>query len=251
MLSHRTRRFRSSWARPAWSRVTLLVLLALVLGTYVSERARMENVIRMMSGWTIILDPGHGGIDPGAIGRTGVEEEDIVLAIAFKLKRILESDGVRVVLTRETDTDLSSSGGGAWVRQDMRRRVEIANENIADVVLSIHCNAMPSPQWHGAQVFYDSGKNPLNRGLAECIQGEITRLVGGTDRLASFKINHYILKNVDVPSATVEVGFLSNPREEALLARDEYQQSLAWGIFAGVLKFAAMTRNVSSPGTLR
>lgn len=75
--------------------------------------------------------------------------------------------------------------------------------------------------------------------LAEMIQAEITRLVGGTQRKASSRIDHYILKNVDVPAVTVEVGFLSNPREEKLLATDEYQQSLAWAIFTGINRFVA------------
>jgi N-acetylmuramoyl-L-alanine amidase len=221
--------------------LTLVLLASLVFYVHGLEQRRAITTARLMSGWTVVVDPGHGGIDTGARGRSGVMEDDVVLQIAEKLKALLESEGVQVVMTRASDVDLAEPRTGHRQRDSLEKRVAIIRDGKADIAVSIHCNAVPSPQWSGAQVFYDGSRDDGSKLLAECTQAEITRLVGGTSRQASQKIDHFVLKNSNVPSITVEAGFLSNPREERLLAQQDYQRSFAWGIFSGLMKYALET----------
>jgi len=106
-----------------------------------------------------------------------------------------------------------------------------------DVFLSIHCNAFPSSQWRGSQVFYLPSSGAPSRRLAEIIQGELTRVTGETDRLANSRADIFILKKVSVPAVTVELGFLSNPRDLQLLKNRDYQHLLAMAIFFGLCRF--------------
>jgi len=227
--------------KPAGYYVTLLLLASLVLYVHAQEQKRAITTARLMSGWTVVIDPGHGGVDTGARGRSGAMEDDIVLEIGLKLRALLQSEGVQVVMTREADIDLATPGSGRRQRESLEKRVATIKDGKADITVSIHCNAVPSPQWYGAQVFYDGSRDDGSILLAQCIQSEIARLVGGTSRQASQKIDHFVLKNSNVPSVTVEAGFLSNPREEGLLMQGDYQRSLAWGIFSGLMKFALET----------
>jgi N-acetylmuramoyl-L-alanine amidase len=227
--------------RPKGYYLTLVLLASLVFYVHALEQRRTVTTARLMSGWTVVIDPGHGGVDTGARGRSGVMEDDVVLRIALELKALLQAEGVQVVMTRDADIDLAQPGTGHRQRESLEKRVAIIKDGKADLAVSVHCNAVPSSQWYGAQVFYDGSRNDGSKLLAECIQAEIARLVGGTSRQASQKIDHFILKNSNVPSITVEAGFLSNPREERLLSQRDYQRSIAWGIFSGLMKYALTT----------
>ena len=126
-----------------------------------------------------------------------------------------------------------------------RRRVEIAQEHNAEIVVSIHANAVSSPRWYGGQVFHRPGADELTRTLARHIQRELRHITAGTDREVSDHVDHYLLNNVTAPAVTVEVGFLSNPREAQLLAREDYRRKLAWAIFLGIAHYFA---EYDSPG---
>ncbi len=215
----------------------LALFIAVAVAVSYVHLGRARETARIISGLTVVIDPGHGGKDMGATGPGGTEEKHVVLAVSLRIREMLESEGVNVFMTRETDTDLAGMGDGPRKPRDLARRVEIATEQSADLFLSIHANAVPSPVWSGAQVFYDAEKNQLNRLLAESIQHEFKRLVGGTRREASSRIDNYILRNLDIPAVTIEIGFLSNPREETLLAQREHQDKIAWAICAGVMRF--------------
>src|SRR5690606_36883103 len=108
----------------------------------------------------VVIDPGHGGVDPGAVGKSGVLEKDVVLDVALKLAHHFERFAIDVILVRDKDIDL---GGGAGTlrdqkRADLSRRVELANQAGADIYLSLHANSFPSARWSGAQTFYYPGK---------------------------------------------------------------------------------------------
>lgn len=223
--------------RVRWGKCSLLAALGLMVVLGLAGLPPAKPATRLASGVTVLIDPGHGGRDQGACGPTGIQEEPVVLAIANNLRELLEQEGVAVFMTRETDTDLAGPGEGPRKPRDMRQRVALAEEHHADVVVSLHANAVPNPRWSGAQVFYNSDKFTSSRFLAETIQAELARLVGGTNRQASDLLDHYILKESPVPAVTVEVGFLSNPREEKLLASSAHQRSLAWAIFVGLMRF--------------
>lgn len=192
---------------------------------------------RSFPGLVVAIDPGHGGIDPGAVSRDGLLEKDVVLAVALYLRHLLESAGADVVMTRETDEDLSLSDDvslAAQKRSDMRRRANLVNLSRPDIFVSIHANHYPSSRWYGAQTFYHPRGRKGSRELAECIQEALVKVTKRTWRDASDVIQHYLLTAVEAPACTVEIGFMSNPEEAALLGNPEYQKLLAWSIFTGI-----------------
>lgn len=191
-----------------------------------------------LAGRTIVVDPGHGGPDGGAF-RSGLYEKDVTLKISLYLRDFLQEAGALVVMTREKDEDLALPNVKKLAlrkAQDLFRRVQIAQEKHADVFLSIHLNAIPSEKWYGAQTFF----NPIyekNKRLASFIQAGFIRYLENTTRFPKQKGDTYILRTSRVPTALLEVGFLSNPIERNLLADTNYQKKVAAAIYYGVLSY--------------
>jgi len=197
----------------------------------------------------VVVDPGHGGPDPGVV-RDGVKEKEITLRVALRLATFLEQAGSRVILTRKEDRDLAESPfGGSRKRQDLKKRAAIANENDADVLVSIHVNSFPSSRESGAQTFYHPG-SPGGRELAVAIQNECKALLANTRRVP--KAQDYFMGRVaKMPSVVVEIGFLTNPREFRLLQEPDYQSRVAFAIYAGLVRyFAAQSGAAPSPGAV-
>lgn len=190
-----------------------------------------------LSGSVIAIDPGHGGFDGGAMSQSGIVEKDIALNISLYLRDFLQEAGALVIMTREVDEDLvQNRKKGQMKREDIHRRVKIMNESNADLAISLHLNAIPSPRWYGAQTFYFPAKKE-NQTLAFLIQDEIKKKLENTDRFAKKKGDMYLLKNIKMTAALVEVGFLSNPGEAVKLADKEYQKSMANAVYQGILRF--------------
>ncbi len=205
--------------------------------TYVGTHA---NWNLPLTGKVIVIDPGHGGVDGGAIGRGGeAVEKEIALEISLKLRDYLQQAGAYVVMTRETDRDLAPEDLKGYSRrktQDLYKRLEIINAPNRDLFVSIHLNAIPSPRWRGAQTFY----NPTNedsRALSRFIQDEFQKNLENTNRLAKKLSSVFLLKEAKIPGAIVEVGFLSNPTEAELLSESEYQNRVAASIYQGILRY--------------
>jgi N-acetylmuramoyl-L-alanine amidase len=216
------------------------VVLALI---FLFTRSPAENVAWTipLTGKVIVVDPGHGGPDGGAVSRDGLVEKEIALRIALYLRDYLQEAGALVIMTREDDTDLASPDTSRLRRrktEDLMRRVELVKEKNADVLISIHLNSIPTPRWSGAQTFYNPVREE-NRRLAVLIQSELKRQLGNTDRLAKQKGDVYILKESPVPTALVEVGFLSHPGEAAMLATESYQKKVAAAIYSGMIRYSA------------
>jgi len=191
-----------------------------------------------LSGKIIYLDPGHGGPDGGA-GDKEAMEKDIALNVSHKLRDYLQEQGALVMMTREDDTDLAESGTKGLSRrktEDLKKRLKIINESEADLFLTIHLNAIPSPRWRGAQTFYAPHLTE-NKRAAKFIQDELVVSLENTDREAKIIQNIYLLKHAKKPGALVEIGFLSNPEERRNLQKDEYQTMVAEAIYRGVLRF--------------
>lgn len=196
-----------------------------------------------LSGKTIVLDPGHGGPDGGAVGSDNTVEKDIALQVAKQLQRYLQQAGALVYLTREKDEDLAAEETKGLARrksEDIRERLIYIEKKNADFFLTIHLNALPSDRWRGAQTFYYP-KFDENRHLAEMVQAEIRRNMENTNREALEINGIYLLKHAETPGALVEIGFLSNVEERELLKREEYQEGMAASIYQGVLRY--MTEN--------
>ncbi len=205
---------------------------------------------------TILIDPGHGGKDPGAIGVRGTYEKDIVLSIAKHLKRNLEQRGFKVIMTRERDEFIS-----------LEKRTELASRERVDLFISIHANASQTSRASGIEVFslrdlsaYEANNDQrkrnqylLFRNFSMEPNDNIKSIVSDMlydhkcnqdDLLASYtaqklskyararnrgykKSGFFVLKNTIVPAILVEVGFISNPREERLLRTKSYRDNIA------------------------
>ena len=222
------------------------MVLALALGIVKSYSVYAENKHIAALSWTvagkvIVIDPGHGGIDPGAKGKNGGGEKDITLEVSKRLADLFMQAGAKVVLTRENDMDLSDPGAGSLLakkRQDLSRRVAMANERNADLLLSIHVNSFVSdPGQRGAQTFSQPG-SAESKAISEAIQAEITDNLQNTKRKAK-EVDYFATRIAKVPAVIVEIGFVTNPYEEAAMLDPEYQGKMAWTIYSGVVKYYA------------
>lgn len=190
-----------------------------------------------LQGKTVVIDPGHGGSDPGKVGVSGKLEKDLNLQIAFQLRDTLSAQGCEVILTREEDRHL---GEGEKFRKtaDLNARcsviTEAAEKNPDAVMISIHQNSFESPKVKGAQCFYYHNSEK-GRALAEAVQQQLNAKIN-VERAKKTKSNqnYYMLINSDCPGIIIECGFLSNPKEEADLSDETYQKRMAETIAEGI-----------------
>ncbi|MFA5362401.1 MAG: N-acetylmuramoyl-L-alanine amidase [Candidatus Omnitrophota bacterium] len=216
----------------------------------------------------IIIDPGHGGKDPGAIGRTGLREKDVVLDISKRLAVLFRNEGIDVTLTRSTDTFIS-----------LAQRVDKTNASHADLFLCVHANANRNRNVHGFEVYYVSPSvNDSDRavssartdapnlgelsvsGISQNLKATLWDMIYGYSRAESMELGrsicrfvqcevnnrnsgiksarYYVLKGARMPAVLIEVGYLSNTDEERCLKNSFYRQQIAEGIKAGLLDYA-------------
>lgn len=185
-------------------------------------------------GKVIYVDPGHGGLDPGAVYKD-IYESDINLQISEVLSTTLGEMGAIVYMTRYGDYDLGVINALNRKRSDLSRRGNIINRSNCDLYISIHLNAVSSPVWYGAQVFYDD-VHEENERLAKIMQEELARYLK-TKRKYKKTNDMYLHKRIQHPGILIEVGFLSNPNERYLLRQKYYQQKVSRAIASGVVKF--------------
>jgi N-acetylmuramoyl-L-alanine amidase CwlD len=173
---------------------------------------------------TIVLDAGHGGTDPGA-QRGEIQEKEITLAITQKLRTLLEKQGVEIIMTRSDDTFVS-----------LEDRVKVTNQNIPDLFLSVHINALESTSdIHGIETYYQTDQS---KPLADMIHQTLVTDLAAPDRGVR-KARFYVINHTTVPAILAEVGFISNKDERQKLATSEYQQQIADALARGVGVFVA------------
>ena len=233
------------------------------------------------AGFSVVIDPGHGGVDPGANGI--VVEEEVVLDVSLRLKDLLERYGIEVIMTREDDSSLKSSK-----RADLAARAAQATVE-RNLFVSIHANAAKNQDAHGVETWV-FGKplndtllqNAINENgggkvgveltqemqasfsaalldivseeqlrfskiLAESIQSQMVAKTGARDR--GIKENYfYVIRNAQSPAVLVEIGFVNHPEEGELLATDEYRDKLAEGLFDGIMGFFSVGEASTSDG---
>ena len=187
-----------------------------------------------LQGKKIAIDPGHGGNDAGAIGPSGVMEKSVTLKVALELRRLLEAEGAEVIMTRETDTTVSSKGAKASDIEELGARCDVANRAGAEIFISIHADSFTRPEARGTTGYYYS-KSSTGRGqkLADCIRRNLVEQLGTPSR-GTQPCNFYVVKNTDMPATLIELGFISNKEEEKLLDSKEGVQKAAQGIFDGI-----------------
>lgn len=204
-----------------------LVAISRNLGEYVSS-GKVK-----LSKKTVVIDPGHGGADPGKIGVNDAKEKEINLEIAKKVKKMLEDKGVKVIMTREEDQMLSIDGEGSHKVQDMKERVRMINEAMPDMAVSIHQNSYSAGEVRGAQVFYYTHSTDGEK-MAEIMQKALLSLDKDNRRQAKADSTYYLLRRTEVPTIIVECGFLSNYEEAEKLVTRKYQKEVAEAIVKGI-----------------
>lgn len=173
----------------------------------------------------IVIDPGHGGTDPGAIGSTGLQEKAVVLDISKRVATQLQAMGAEVILTRSDDTSVS-----------LPERVRAASNARADAFISIHANASRSGGPTGTETLY-ANTAPMSKVLAEHVQGALVSRIGQFDRGARERNDLMVIREVKCPACLVEVVFMSNLQEEMLLLDPAFRQKAAQGITAGIASY--------------
>lgn len=199
----------------------------------------------------ILLDPGHGGVDGGAVGPDGICEKDINLSICQRIRRQLEPYEIRVEMTRETDCGLYGEEKRS-IRQkkaeDLRARLALAEKLQPAAMVSIHLNSYRQDRTvSGAQTFYTTScekpEAERSRILAEKIQSLLIGYIdNGNNRAAMEKNDVLIMKSAKVPTVIVECGFLSNYDEASRLQEEGYQELLAQAVAHGILDFLGIEK---------
>lgn len=213
--------------------LTAVFLISREAGLMVSGQA----VEAKMHSPVVVIDSGHGGMDPGKIGVDGSQEKEINLQIAKRLKRYLESSGVEVVMTREDDRGLYEEKDSHKKMADMKNRCAKIAQVDPELIISIHQNSYHEEAVSGGQVFYYQTSERGKR-LAEILQRRFDYVLGEKNRRkAKPNGTYYLLLHVKQPIVIVECGFLSNREEAAKLNLEEYQDRLAWTIHMGVMEF--------------
>lgn len=224
--------------------IALTTVLAILLAIFPYNAIRLaisQSNDYTFESKTIVIDAGHGGIDPGALGINGSKEKDINLEIAVALKDILTVNGYKVVMTRESDISLHDENAKSIHQikaSDLKKRLKIIEENSGAIVVMIHQNHFPEEKYYGAQMFYgrlNEKSEVLAKSVMESFQENIQP--NNTRSIKRSTKSVYVLHNAKSPTVMVECGFISNYKEAALLSDSEYQKKLAFTIFCGIEKY--------------
>ncbi len=219
---------------------TMTILLILSLLVVAKESSNIVSVFHLLDASTqkcVVIDAGHGGIDPGKIGINGALEKDINLSIALKVKKYLEQQDITVILTRKDDAGLYQESASNKKMEDLNNRIHIIDSSNARLAVSIHQNSYTSESVEGIQVFYYEGSTN-GKYVAQLMQEQlILGMKPNKERSAKADSSYYLLKQSSIPMIIVECGFLSNPTEANLLLSETYQEKMAWNISLGILRY--------------
>lgn len=223
-----------------YSSIFLLTLLAARWGsravTVLVETAPVEREA------IIVIDPGHGGVDGGAISCTGIAESHINLQIGLTLREVFHFLGYSTKMIRTEDISVYREGDTIARKKmsDLKERVKMVEQTEKPVLLSIHQNQFSDRRYSGAQVFYADTQG--SQVLAKALQRSfVTQLNPGSRRQEKKCSGIYLMEHISCPGVLIECGFLSNPEEEAKLRSKEYQQKLSCVIGATVAEYLSNT----------
>jgi N-acetylmuramoyl-L-alanine amidase len=175
-----------------------------------------------LRGYTIMIDPGHGGRDPGYIGKSGILEKNLTYRIALRLYKQLNNAGARVVMTRNGDIEIKNRG-----------IVELANSRGTDLFVAIHLNSFTSPKIRGCETFYYTQQS--NR-FAKVVQKYLSRTTKMKDR-GTHRVTYYVVHHTIMPAILIEAGYLTNPRDEKLILDPDFREVIAIGICKGIKEY--------------
>ena len=224
------------------STAIIIAVCLLSLCTFkVSNQAALSSAKLKYSLQDIIIDPGHGGFDGGAIASDGTVEKNINLNISLMLKNLLQTQGFNVIMTRTSDSATDDTEYPTIRKRkinDLQNRLELMNSMTDAVYISVHLNKFTASSASGMQVFY-SPNTEASKQLAEGIQSYTkVKLQPANNRVIKKGTKDtYLLYYAEIPAVIVECGFISNPSDLSLLKTEEYQSKLAFCIFAGILEY--------------
>lgn len=213
----------------------MLVVVSFMAGNTEAISTKINAVNEERGNFVVVVDAGHGGQDPGKVGVNDCLEKDVNLAIAFKVKELLEKNNVTVHMTRESDEGLYSENDTNKKVSDLNKRCNLIEEWGADIAVSIHQNSYSDGSVKGGQVFYYTSSEE-GLALAQNIQLELAAVCGKTRQVKANK-DYYMLLNVKCPIVIVECGFLSNWEEAEALVTEDYQQRIAEAVANGVMEY--------------
>ena len=205
---------------------------ALSAGEASAVAAEISDIQNENQKITVVIDPGHGGVDPGKVGCRDIYEKDLNLKISYTLKGIFESEGYNVLMTRTEDGGLYEESAANKKMSDMKERCNIIKEASADYVISIHMNSFSDSRVRGPQVFYYKHSSK-GKELAEAISENLKEMSPEYARKCKSDSSYYMLLHTPCPTVIVECGFISNPEETLLLQEEEYQAMLCNAIYEG------------------
>jgi N-acetylmuramoyl-L-alanine amidase len=173
----------------------------------------------------IVVDPGHGGKNPGAVGLTGVWESEVNYDIAIRLNELLLEAGAFTIMTRKGEQD-----------PNLYERAKMANESRADIFVSIHSDAHPKPETRGTTVYAHPNANQTTWALGWYVHNEIVQATG-LKSMGLRSANFVVVREPKMPSILVETAYVTNREDEALLKDPEFRQKIAQAIFNGILLY--------------
>lgn len=226
-------------------------ILSIILGTLlvtsgIKNVIINQNTVETISTlsnpkYLIVVDAGHGAPDGGAVSESGIEEANINLDVALKLRDSLEAMGYDVIMTRESEENIADVDKQGTIREmkvsDINNRIKIVNNSEADMLISIHMNKFTSEKYYGWQTFYKQNSED-SKMLAEKIQLGISNNIDRENTRTALSIKDVkLIEKSQIPSVIVECGFLSNYEDLRLLQTDEYKEQIVSGIIEGVEEF--------------
>ena len=185
-----------------------------------------------LQGRVIVIDAGHGGVDPGTTYKD-IYEKNINLSITKYLEIELNKMGATVILTRDSDNDLSNGVKNHRKKTDFDNRINIINQDIVDMYISIHLNYLNNSKYYGPQVFFNND----NELLASIVQESLNKELGSNRGIKKIPGDTYMYKRLKKDGLLIECGFLSNTLEREKLLDDEYQIRVAKAITLGIVKY--------------
>lgn len=225
----------------------LLLLAAVSMCIFVLPSSRFAAIYygHPLQGVAVVIDPGHGGIDPGVHHNDTFTEKEVVLSVGLALQRLLEQAGAHVVMTRDTEGDVSHhlpDSAGSRYQRDVNSRIKIINESGADLFVSLHLDSIYDPDVRGAIVYY-CGSRPGNKMLAEIIQKNINPVVAVNPLSGQYihqqikEGSYKVLNCAEIPGVIVEMGFMTSPADRELLKQQQYREKLAQAVFLGIVEY--------------
>ena len=214
-------------------KMSIIVVISIVLVAIIGKFVREVSIDSPIYDYTIVIDAGHGARDGGCVGVSGSVEKDLNLEYATTLKSFLETNKIKVIMTRTSDDELYDENASNKKLSEMKARAALIKNSSPDLVISIHMNSFPLKSVNGAKAFYRSNSEK-SKIVADNIQKSMHYYCNVKSKSSAIG-DYYILNCTDYTSVLVECGYLSNPEEEQKLLTKEYREKLMHSVYTGIL----------------